>query len=207
MCGVVGFSGKGGSRAQFVALSCKQSCIRGVHAFGAAWIDTGGRLRYVRSVSYAAVNGALSQTPCPTASSSTTATAQAATTSFLRTTSLSCTQTRASPSYSTARWIWGQRRRWRSAAATTLRSENDRGRLVLLDALAGDPFRRIGKETGASFAGIVLGVQADGSPYMYALRNEKRPLWAFETSAGYFIASTRDIASRAKLDTLSRAFP
>lgn len=84
----------------------------------------------------------------------------------------------------------------------SLLTEND-GELVLRDCCEGDPFRRIGRETGASFAGIVLGVQADGSPYMYALRNEKRPLWAFETSAGYFIASTRDIASRAKLDTLS----
>lgn len=84
----------------------------------------------------------------------------------------------------------------------SLLTEND-GELVLRDCCEGDPFRRIGRETGASFAGIVLGVQVDGSPYMYALRNEKRPLWAFETSAGYFIASTRDIASRAKLDTLS----
>lgn len=84
----------------------------------------------------------------------------------------------------------------------SLLTEND-GELVLRDCCEGDPFRRIGRETGASFAGIVLGVQADGSPYMYALRNEKRPLWAFETSAGYFIASTRDIASRAKLDNLS----
>ena len=163
MCGVVGFSGKGGSRAQFVAL-CKQSCIRGIHAFGAAWIDTGGRLRYVRSVSYAAVVDAIPD-PLP---------------DRIMFHNRYCTSgdylvpENNQPIVYADKGValvfngtvdMGTKEEMEERSGYSLLTEND-GELVLLDALAGDPFRRIGRETGASFAGIVLGVQADGSPYI-----------------------------------------
>lgn len=200
MCGVVGFSGKGGSREQFLAL-CKQSCIRGIHAFGAAWIDTGGCLRYVRSVSYAAVMGAIPD-PLP---------------DRIMFHNRYCTSgdylvpENNQPIVFDHKHValvfngtvdMGTKEEMEARSGYSLLTEND-GELVLRDCCEGEPFRRIDRETGTSFAGIVLGVHPDGSPYMYALRNERRPLWAFKVKAGYFIASTRDIASRAKLDTSS----
>lgn len=200
MCGVVGFSGKGGSRAQFVAL-CKQSCIRGVHAFGAAWIDTDGQLRYVRSVSYAAVEDAI---PNPLPDRIVFHNRYCTSGDYL------VPENNQPIVFDTQRIAlvfngtvdMGTKEEMEARSGYNLLTEND-GELVLRDFCEGDPFRRIGKATGTSFAGVVLGVNSSGLQYMYALRNEKRPLWAFRTSAGYFITSTRDIASRAKLDTSS----
>lgn len=53
MCGIVGFSGKAGleDRARFVAL-CRQSCIRGVHAFGIAWHSPATGLQVFKSTDF-----------------------------------------------------------------------------------------------------------------------------------------------------------
>lgn len=200
MCGVVGFSGNGGSRAQFVAL-CEQSCIRGIHAFGAAWIDTDGRLQYFRSVSYSAVIEAIPATlPDHIVFHNRYCTSGDYRVPENNQPVVFDTQRIALVFNGTV--DMGTKEEMEARSGYTLLTEND-GELVLRDCCCGDPFRRIGKETGASFAGIVLGLQADGSPYMYALRNERRPLWVFKTPAGHFIASTSDIASRAKLSYIS----
>ncbi len=200
MCGVVGFSGKGGSRTQFVAL-CEQSCIRGVHAFGAAWIDADGRLQYVRSVSYAAVVEAIPD-PLPDRIMFHNRYCTSGDYLVAENNQPIVFDTRHIALVFNGTVDMGTKEEMEARSGYSMLTEND-GELVLRDCCEGDPFRRIGKETGTSFAGIVLGVQTDGSLYMYAFRNEKRPLWAFETPGGHFIASTRDIASRAKLDTFS----
>lgn len=200
MCGVVGFSGKGGSRAKFVAL-CRQSCIRGVHAFGAAWIDTGSHLRYVRSVSY---SGVIDRIPDPLPDRIIFHNRYCTSGDYL-------IAENNQPILSEAQDIalvfngtvdMGTKAEMEALSGYTLLTEND-GELVLRDFIGGNPFRRIGRDTGASFAGIILGILGSGEPFMYAFRNEKRPLWAFRVSGGQFITSTRDIASRAKLDTKS----
>lgn len=78
-----------------------------------------------------------------------------------------------------------------------MQTDND-GELVLRDIQDGHPFRRL-SDNLVTFAGIVL----RGNGEMFALRNVMRPLWRFEVSGGIFLASTQDIALRAKLEAIS----
>lgn len=70
-------------------------------------------------------------------------------------------------------------------------SDND-GEILVRKILAGESPSEFVREMIGSFAGLWLRDTA-----LYALRNERRPLWASEVHGAVWLASTRDIFARA----------
>lgn len=193
MCGVVGFSsGKGhsaqGHRESFIRL-CRESRIRGVHAFGIAWWD--GELHCKRSTDYQEVIDAIPD-PLPDRiifhnryctsgdykipENNQPIVAEGCALVFNGTIDM------------------GTKAEMEARSGYKLNTEND-GELVLRDYLAGDAMRRL-RARIATFAGIFL----DGSGRMIALRNELRPLNVIKLDGCTMLCSTKDIASRAKFE-------
>lgn len=192
MCGVVGFSGSGAAspewREAFIRV-CTQSRIRGVHAFGIAWIEDG--LRHFKSTDFSQVIAAIPD-PLP---------------DRIIFHNRYCT----SGDYMIAEnnqpiiigghalvfngtIDMGTKEEMEARSGYTMLTEND-GELVLRDYLEGEPMRRL-RSNLATFAGIFL--SQDGR--MYALRNEMRPLSLIEKDGCKIVCSTKDIALRAKFD-------
>lgn len=190
MCGVVGYSGQGASRQQFVEL-CRQSCIRGVHAFGVAFLCADG-LYCTKDTSFRSVMAAVPD-PLP----------RKIIFHNRYSTSGDFRDMANNQPVCIGHWAMvfngtvdmGTKEEMERHSGYHLTTDND-GELVLRDYINRGTFERIA-DARATFAGIFL--NEDGR--MFALRNELRPLWAFRGQGGQFITSTRDIASRANLDT------
>lgn len=190
MCGVVGYSGQGASRRQFVEL-CRQACIRGVHAFGVAFLTANG-LYVTKGTSFSSVIDAVPD-PLPRKII------------FHNRYSTSGDYRDMANNQPVCIGHWalvfngtvdmGTKEEMERHSGYHMTTDND-GELVLRDYISQGTFTRIA-DARATFAGIFL--NEDGR--MFALRNELRPLWAFPVTGGQFVVSTRDIASRAKLDT------
>lgn len=186
MCGVVGYSGSQhkGDRRKFISL-CREACIRGVHAFGIAYIDNG--LKVFKSQSFVEVMNAIPD-PIPSKiifhnrySTSGDATVMHNNQPIhVGDTVLVFNGT----------VDMGTKAEMEMRCGFKMQTEND-GEIVLHDFCKGEPLKHICD--GQSFAGIFL--CADGR--MFAIRNENRPLWVFREGGGKFITSTLDIASRA----------
>lgn len=188
MCGVVGYSGNGASRQQFVEL-CRQSCIRGVHAFGVAFLCANG-LYVTKDTSFRSVMAAVPD-PLP----------RKIIFHNRYSTSGDFRDMANNQPVCIDRWAMvfngtvdmGTKEEMERHSGYHMATDND-GELVLRDYITRGTFERVADER-ATFAGIFL--NEDGR--MFALRNALRPLWAFRVQGGQFITSTRDIASRAKL--------
>ena len=191
MCGIVGFSGKAGQgdRERFINL-CRQSCIRGVHAFGIAYHTQAG-LRVVKSTLFNEVINAVPDL-LPD--------------KIIFHNRYSTSGDYRDPNNNQPIYVGGNalvfngtvdmgtKQEMEARHGLTLQTDND-GEIVLLDFLAGKPFAHISNRL-ATFAGVFLA--EDGT--MAAFRNEMRPLWCFSVGGNKFISSTRDIASRAGFD-------
>lgn len=192
MCGIVGFAGKPQvcGRERFIAL-CRQSCIRGVHAFGIAWWSPSKGVQVFRSLDFEEVMSMVSE-PLPCAiifhnRYSTSGDYRIMANNqpvFVNGTALVFNGT----------VDMGTKEEMEQRYGITLQSDND-GEIVLNDVLDGHPFRHISK-SDKSFAGITI----DNLGRVTAFRNKMRPLWLFAEQTSTFICSTKDIASRAGLD-------
>lgn len=191
MCGVVGFSGTPtqANRAQFIEL-CREACIRGVHAFGIAYHIPGKGVEVFKSTDFAAV---VAEIPDPLPRKiifhnrySTSGDHQIAGNN--------------QPIHVNGHALvfngtvdMGTKEEMESRNGIAMQTEND-GELVLRDIIdRGEPFRRLNNSL-VTFAGIYLA--PDG--VMFAFRNSMRPLWLFSVGVDKWVASTLDIASRAK---------
>lgn len=192
MCGIVGFSGKAGreDRRRFVAL-CRQSCIRGVHAFGIAWHSPATGLHVFKSTDF---NEAMAAVPNPLPDKIVFHNRYSTSGDWR----MPCNN---QPIYVCGNVLvfngtvdMGTKAEMEARYGIKMETDND-GEIVLLDYLAGKPFAHI-EGFRLSFAGIILG--GDGT--MTAFRNRMRPLWLFKEERSKFISSTCDIASRAGFD-------
>lgn len=193
MCGVVGYSGRQRpeDRNRFISL-CREACIRGVHAFGIAYIDDNGKLNVVKSQSFEKVMWAI-PTPIPR---------KIIFHNRYSTSGDASVMSNNQPIYVDGDALvfngtvdMGTKEEMEQRHDVELQTEND-GELVLKNFQIGEPLKLISSNK-VSFAGIFLTEQGG----MYAIRNEMRPLWQFEVEGGKFIASTRDIASRSLIST------
>lgn len=190
MCGVVGYSGQGASRQQFVEL-CRQACIRGVHAFGVAFLTANG-LYVTKGTSFSSVMDAVPD-PLPRKIIFHNRYSTSGDYRDMANNQPVCVGDWAMVFNGTV--DMGTKEEMERHSGYHLTTDND-GELVLRDYINRGTFERIA-DARATFAGIFL--NAGGR--MFALRNGLRPLWAFPVTGGQFVVSTRDIASRAKLDT------
>jgi len=191
MCGVVGFSCDSPTleqREAFLRL-CRQSCIRGVHAFGVAWVSD-GELHYHKSLDLGDVLRAVPD-PMPQKVIFHNRYCTSGDHKVIENNQPIVLGSAALVFNGTI--DMGTKAEMEQRHGVTLTTEND-GELVLLDIIRGnDPFCHI--SGGESFAGLYL----DSTGKMFAFRNNNRPLWLFQDGKGKFICSTKDIASRAKL--------
>lgn len=193
MCGVVGYSGsqRPADKKQFISL-CRESCIRGVHAFGIAYIDDNGKLNVVKSQLFDKVMFAI-PTPIPK---------KIIFHNRYSTSGDASVMSNNQPIYVDGDALvfngtvdMGTKDEMERRYSVKLQTEND-GELVLKSFQKGDPLKLISSDK-VSFAGIFLTQHGR----MYAIRNEMRPLWQFDVDGGMFIASTLDIASRSLIPT------
>lgn len=193
MCGIVGYSGRQGAadRSRFIAL-CREACIRGVHAFGIAYIDDSGKLRVYKTQSFSEL---VENIPSPIPSKIIFHNRYA-------TSGDASIMSNNQPIYVNGDALvfngtidMGTKPEMEERHGVKLVTEND-GELVLLDFQQGTPLKHIASKN-VSFAGMIL--TSYGA--MFAVRNEMRPLWLFNGDGCKFVCSTRDIASRAPLDT------
>ena len=189
MCGIVGFSGKNGEKSKFIEL-CRQSCIRGVHAFGIAYYDRNG-LTVHKSLCFEKLIKNIPETLPEKiifhnrySTSGDHATMENNQPIFVNNGALVFNGT----------VNMGTKEEMERQNDVTLQTEND-GELVLLDIQAGVPFRRLQNKI-VTFAGIYL----DNTGEMFAFRNNMRPLYVFSVEGNKWLASTLDIATRAKFD-------
>lgn len=84
-------------------------------------------------------------------------------------------------------------------------TDND-GEIFIRKVLDGVPPTRFVKEMKGSFAGVWLQHHADKIE-LWALRNERRPLWSSEHLGATWYTSTRDIFLRAGFDKLAEVEP
>lgn len=193
MCGVVGYSGSNGDRELFISL-CRQSTIRGIHAFGVAWLDQQMQLHSYKSTSfYDTINIIPKLLPNKIIFHNRYCTSGDFRIAENNQPLLSLDRESALVFNGTI--DMGNKFEMEQRSGYALRSEND-GELVLQDILNGNPVKRINSK-GVSFAGLFL--RQGGR--MFALRNNNRPLWCFEHYNGKYLCSTKDIAFRAKLAT------
>jgi glutamine phosphoribosylpyrophosphate amidotransferase len=191
MCGIVGFSGiaEKDSRTKFIDL-CRQSCIRGVHAFGIAYHTTDG-VAVFKSTDFEEVIVAIPD-PLPRkiifhnrySTSGDYRIMENNQPIFINGNALVFNGT----------VDMGTKAEMEARHGIKMQTDND-GEIVLLDVLAGKPFAHI-RNSAATFAGVFLG--KDGN--MFAFRNDLRPLWCLNERGCKFICSTIDIAVRAKFD-------
>lgn len=191
MCGIVGYSGRryDSDRKKFIAL-CREACIRGVHAFGIAYIDEQGDLVVSKSTSFDILMRTIPEKiPSKIMFHNRYATSGDA----------SVSQNNQPISVGNSALVFngtvdmGTKEEMEQRYGFELSTEND-GEIVLRDFLNGEPLKHI-STNNVSFAGIYL----DRTGKMVALRNEMRPLWRFRDYGGQFITSTRDIALRGGL--------
>ena len=194
MCGVVGFVGQPetGSRERFIAL-CRQSCIRGVHAFGIAWHTPSEGLRVVKGLNFKEVMNAV---PDPLPHAIVFHNRYSTSGDFRIMENNQPVSVLGVALVFNGTVDMGTKEEMEARTGYQLTTDND-GEIVLRDFLNGMAFRRISGSTHlTSFAGLVI----DAEGKVAAFRNEMRPLWAFKESACTFICSTRDIALRAGFD-------
>lgn len=192
MCGIVGYSGipKNGDRERFIEL-CRQSCIRGVHAFGIGYYDKNA-ITVFKSSTFEEVMDSIPAT-LPN--------------KIVFHNRYSTSGDHREPINNQPIIIngnalvfngtvdMGSKAEMEHRYGIRLLTSND-GELVLLDIEEGrGAFTHIDNDF-ATFAGIYLGY--DGT--MMAFRNRMRPLWLFQEPNCVFLCSTRDIASRAGFD-------
>lgn len=196
MCGIVGYSGKGGAlqRKSFIEL-CRQACIRGVHAFGIGYFIPETGLHVYKSTDFnevmKAVPGILPgkiMFHCRYSTSGDYKDMANNQPVYVHENALVFNGT----------IDMGTKEEMEQHCGFSLQTSND-GELVLRDLEKQQPFNRI-SDGKATFAGIAL--MKDGS--MCAFRNDLRPLWAFNCKDEVFISSTLDIALRAKINTDGR---
>lgn len=188
MCGVVGFSGSptAESRALFVRL-CRESAIRGEHAFGFAYVK-GGEIVVRKSRS---LNALLEVLPDPLPGKiifhnrySTSGDAD----------NMANNQPIVIDGHAlvfNGTIDMGTKEEMGERYGYDLLTDND-GEILLRDLIAGKPIESM-TGVGKTFAGIYLGSSGE----MFAFRNELRPLCAIWSPDGEFISSTKDIALRA----------
>lgn len=194
MCGIVAFSGKSepGKREQFIEL-CRQSRIRGVHAFGVSYPVT--FLGDPCLVTHKGLNfdDVMAAIPDPLPAKIIFHNRYSTSGDY---TELENNQPIVNGRHAlvfNGTIDMGTKAEMEARHGITMQTEND-GEIVLQDIIAGDPTKHLGG--GATFAGVYL--NADGT--MFALRNELRPLWCATLGDDKWLASTADIASRAKFD-------
>lgn len=195
MCGIVGYSGKPSSeaRTQFIRL-CDEARIRGEHAYGIAYYDEAKGVVFAKGTDFGTVMQLIPDT--------------------LPTRIIFHARYSTSGDYHdmlnnqpividgdalvfNGTVDMGTKTEMEQRNGLTMHTDND-GELVLRDIQGGDLFRRL-RDNLVTFAGIVL----RGNGEMFALRNAMRPLWRFDVPGGTFLASTYDIALRAKLEAIS----
>lgn len=192
MCGIVGFSGKAGleDRERFVAL-CRQSCIRGVHAFGIAWHSPASGLQVFKSTDF---DETIKAVPNPLPDKIVFHNRYSTSGDWRMPDNNQPIYVRGNALVFNGTVDMGTKAEMEERYGIRMETDND-GEIVLLDFLAGKPFSHIGGFQ-SSFAGIFLG--SDGT--MTAFRNRMRPLWLFNEVGCKFISSTSDIAARAGFD-------
>lgn len=197
MCGVVGYSGapSAEARAQFIRL-CDEARIRGEHAYGIAYHEEGKGVVCAKGTNFDVIMQ-LIPTPLP---ARIIFHARYSTSGDYR------DMLNNQPIVIDGDALvfngtvdMGTKDEMEQRNGLTMLTDND-GELVLRDIQDGHPFRRLADNL-VTFAGIVL----RGNGEMFAIRNALRPLWRFEVPGGTFLASTQDIALRAKLATISSA--
>jgi len=187
VCGIVAYSGNGADRRLFVEL-CRQSCVRGVHAFGIAY-PTEGRLAVVKSTDFRDVTEAI---PDPLPNKIIWHNRYSTSGDFkVMANNQPIIHGRSAMAFN-GTIDMGTKESMEKRFGVHLNTAND-GELLLLGLEQGNPFLYC--DEGATIAAVYL--NADGR--MCAVRNELRPLWRFHADNGDFIVSTRDIASRARL--------
>lgn len=192
MCGIVAYSGLPSRerRDEFKRL-CREACIRGVHAFGIAYHD-GRQVQVFKSLSFADVMNAV---PEPLPSKIVFHNRYCTSGDYTRMENNQPLIVGGNALAFNGTVDMGTREEMERRHGIVMETEND-GEIVLQDIRRGMPFHTIG-DRRTTFAGVYLGSNGE----MYASRNEMRPLWQFPLTVGKFIVSTRDIASRAKIDT------
>ena len=191
MCGVVGFSGQAtdNDRAAFLNL-CRESCIRGLHAFGIAYYDGDKELHIVKDTSFpVAANAVPAKLPNKIIFHNRYCTS--GNPADHRNNQPICVDGDALVFNGTV--DMGTLQEMKTRSGYDLSTEND-GEIVLRDYQQGKPWAHL--NDGQTFAGIIL--CHDGT--MLALRNKNRPLWCVRGEGGTFITSTQDIAVRAGFD-------
>lgn len=195
MCGIVGYSGESSAsaRVQFIRL-CDEARIRGEHAYGIAYYEEGKGVVCAKGTDFDVIMQ-LIPTPMP---ARIIFHARYSTSGDYR------DMLNNQPIVIDGDALvfngtvdMGTKAEMEQRNGLTMQTDND-GELVLRDIQDGHPFRRL-SDNLVTFAGIVL----RGNGEMFALRNVMRPLWRFEVLGGTFLASTQDIALRAKLEAIS----
>lgn len=189
MCGVVGFSGEAtaADRGAFLAL-CRESCVRGLHAFGIAYYTDGAGINIIKDTSFLAVASAVPD-PLPNKIIFHNRYCTSGNHADHRNNQPLCVDGSALVFNGTV--DMGTRQEMTARYGYDLATEND-GEIVLRDYLRGDSWTHL--RGGQTFAGIIL--SQNGT--MLALRNKNRPLWRARGEGGTFIMSTKDIATRAE---------
>lgn len=194
MCGIVAYSGMCSSerRADFCRL-CYEATIRGVHAYGIAYHD-GERVRVFKSLNFSEV---MSAVPNPLPQRIMFHNRYCTSGDFLVMANNQPLLVGGNALAFNGTVDMGTKQEMELRHNTTLTTDND-GELVLQDIMNGTPMRSIANEL-VTFAGVFLGAGGE----MFALRNDMRPLWCFKVQGGKFIASTKDIARRARIDVVN----
>lgn len=189
MCGVVAYFGQRShqARTDFVRLA-RESKVRGLHAFGAAWYE-GDKLKFAKSLN---LEGLLVEIPTELPERFIFHNRYSTSGDFRN---MVCNQPLLR---SDAALVFngtldmGTKAEMEARHGVCLVSDND-GELALIKALEGtQAFSDFVKGSRGSFAGAVL---SEGR--LWVMRNTRRPLWHVNRGTGQFFASTKDIIKRA----------
>lgn len=189
MCGVVGFSGKPSTTARIMfSRLAEESIVRGMHAFGFGYVERDG-VRLEKSLHLPELLYKLpNKLPARTVFHARYSTSG----------DYTCTVNNQPLAVEGSCLVFngtldmGTKQEMEAAHGVKLISEND-GELALLAGLRGELLKFVQSSHG-SFAGIML-----SRGKLYAIRNYRRPLWQWRSSAGVFFASTKDIFLRADI--------
>lgn len=193
MCGVVGYSGVRSRerRNEFIRL-IDESCIRGVHAFGIAYIADGHLLVHKDTE----LQRVLAAIPDPLPEKIIFHNRYSTSGDYRN-----MRNNQPIAFFGKGALVFngtidmGTKVEMEQRYGVSMLTDND-GEIILRDILDGRIFEHL--EPKRSFAGIFL-----SKDRMFALTNGMRPLWCFDVSDGKFITSTYDIARRAGIDTKS----
>lgn len=189
MCGIVGYSGQVNAYDKFVRL-CQESCVRGVHAFGIAYIQDNQIVVYKSNY----FNDLILHIPNPIPSK------------IVFHNRYSTSGDHEVMANNQPIYKYGEALVFNGTIDMGTKSEMERrynvaldtcndGELALIDAHNDNKFRLL-ENTWVTFAGIYM--KPDGT--MTAYRNSMRPLWRHYDNGGCFITSTLDIAKRSGID-------